>query len=169
MNFIKKKIILLIIVFINTNSVYAFDGTVFIDIDYILNNSNYGKSIILDLEKLKKKNTEKITINEKNIKLKKDTINKNKNILSEDKLKEDIDNFNKEVKKYQTEKKNLLIDFDKEKKNKLEKFLKEINPIIQEFMAKNSIDIVLEKKQIFVGNSDNDITNDILKLINKNL
>ena len=36
-------------------------------------------------------------------------------------------------------------------------------------MAKNSIDIVLEKKQIFVGNSDNDITNDILKLINKNL
>ena len=116
MNFIKKKIILLIIVFINTNSVYAFDGTVFIDIDYILNNSNYGKSIILDLEKLKKKNTEKITINEKNIKLKKDTINKNKNILSEDKLKEDIDNFNKEVKKYQTEKKNLLIDFDKEKK-----------------------------------------------------
>tara|TARA_B100000035_G_C20904328_1_gene510935 strand:- start:236 stop:745 length:510 start_codon:yes stop_codon:yes gene_type:complete len=169
MNFIKKKIILLIIVFINTNSVYAFDGTVFIDIDYILNNSNYGKSIILDLEKLKKKNTEKITINEKNIKLKKDTINKNKNILSEDKLKEDIDNFNKEVKKYQTEKKNLLIDFDKEKKNKLEKFLKEINPIIQEFMAENSIDIVLEKKQIFVGNSDNDITNDILKLINKNL
>ena len=169
MNFIKKKIILLIIVFINTNSVYAFDGTVFIDIDYILNNSNYGKSIILDLEKLKKKNTEKITINEKNIKLKKDKINKNKNILSEDKLKEDIDNFNKEVKKYQTEKKNLLIDFDKEKKNKLEKFLKEINPIIQEFMAENSIDIVLEKKQIFVGNSDNDITNDILKLINKNL
>lgn len=169
MNFIKKKIILLIIVFINTNSVYAFDGTVFIDIDYILNNSNYGKSIILDLEKLKKKNTEKITINEKNIKLKKDTINKNKNILSEDKLKEDINNFNKEVKKYQTEKKNLLIDFDKEKKNKLEKFLKEINPIIQEFMVENSIDIVLEKKQIFVGNSDNDITNDILKLINKNL
>ena len=169
MNFIKKKIILLIIVFINTNSVYAFDGTVFIDIDYILNNSNYGKSIILDLEKLKKKNTEKITINEKNIKLKKDTINKNKNILSEDKLKEDIDNFNKEVKKYQTEKKNLLIDFDKEKKNKLEKFLKEINPIIQEFMAENSIDIVLEKKQIFVGNSDNDITNDVLKLINNYL
>ena len=57
----------------------------------------------------------------------------------------------------------------KKKKNKLEKFLKEINPIIQEFMAENSIDIVLEKKQIFVGNSDNDITNDILKLINKNL
>ena len=30
------------------------------------------------------------------------------------------------------------------------------------------VDIVLEK-QILVGNSDNDITNDILKLINKNL
>ena len=65
MNFIKKKIILLIIVFINTNSVYAFDGTVFIDIDYILNNSNYGKSIILDLEKLKKKILKKLLLMKK--------------------------------------------------------------------------------------------------------
>ena len=34
-------------------------------------------------------------------------------------------------------------------------------------MEDNSIDIVLEKKQIFIGSGDKDITNDIILLINK--
>ena len=33
-------------------------------------------------------------------------------------------------------------------------------------MKENEIDIVLEKKQIFIGNNNIDITNDIIKLIN---
>ena len=56
----------------------------------------------------------------------------------------------------------------KKKQLKLDNFLKVINPIIQEYMKKNSIDIVLERNQIFIGNSKNDITKDILKLINQN-
>ena len=35
-------------------------------------------------------------------------------------------------------------------------------------MKKNSIDIVLERKQIFIGTSNKDITEDIINLINKN-
>ena len=35
-------------------------------------------------------------------------------------------------------------------------------------MKNNSIDIVLEKNQIFIGNTAKDITNDIIELINKN-
>ena len=34
-------------------------------------------------------------------------------------------------------------------------------------MEDNSIDIVLEKKQIFIGSNDKDITNDIIILINE--
>ena len=49
----------------------------------------------------------------------------------------------------------------------MENFLKQINPIIQEYMKTNSIDIVLDKKQIFIGSSKNDITQDILDLVNK--
>ena len=34
-------------------------------------------------------------------------------------------------------------------------------------MKDNTIDIVLDKKQIFVGSVNNDITEEILKLVNK--
>ena len=53
------------------------------------------------------------------------------------------------------------------KEKKLNNFLKKINPIIQEYMKKNKIDIVLEKKQIFIGNNNKDISKDIIELINK--
>ncbi len=61
----------------------------------------------------------------------------------------------------------MLNKFKKKKQQDLEKFLIDINPIIQEYMKNNSIDIVLDKKQIFIGNSKNDITQDILVLVNK--
>ena len=53
------------------------------------------------------------------------------------------------------------------KQKKLDSFLKKINPLLQEYMKNNSIDIVLEKKQIFIGNSSIDITDNIIELINK--
>ena len=35
-------------------------------------------------------------------------------------------------------------------------------------MKSNSIDIILEKNQIFMGNSLKDVTSDIINLVNKN-
>ncbi len=80
----------------------------------------------------------------------------------------DIINFNQEVEKFRLEKNKILKDFKLLKETKLDNFLKKINPLIQEYMKKNSIDIVLEKKQIFIGSSSLEITDDIIKLINKN-
>ena len=42
-----------------------------------------------------------------------------------------------------------------------------VNPIVQEYMKDNLISIVLPKNQIFMGNVDMDITNDIIELVNK--
>ena len=89
------------------------------------------------------------------------------NISSKEQLKDEINLFNKEVEKYRLEKNELLKNFKIKKKNDLDKFLTKINPIIQTYMKDNSIDIVLDKKQIFVGSVNKDITEEILKLVNK--
>ena len=41
-----------------------------------------------------------------------------------------------------------------------------IKPIIEEYMKQNSIDIILDKNQIFIGVSKHNITDKILKLVN---
>jgi len=48
-------------------------------------------------------------------------------------------------------------------------FLKEINPIIADYSAKNSISIIFEKKNILMGKTELDITNEILKLVDKKI
>ena len=57
-------------------------------------------------------------------------------------------------------------DFQKLKNTKLDNFLKNITPLIQDYMAENSIDILIEKKNIFIGKDSKDITNEIIKIIN---
>ena len=164
----KKFLSLFFIIFIlNINHSLSSEKTVFIDIDFVLNNSYLGKSIYKELEQINNSNIKKLALKEENIKKKKDIINKTKNITSKEKLEKDIILFNQELEVYRVEKDEIFEQFKKKKQQDLENFLKQINPIIQEYMKTNSIDIVLDKKQIFIGNSKNDITQDILDLINK--
>ena len=48
-------------------------------------------------------------------------------------------------------------------------FIKLINPLINKFMNNNSIDILIEKKNIFIAKSNYDITENILEIINKEI
>ena len=164
----KRFYLIVLIYFISISSVYSSGNTVFLDIDYVLNNSNLGKSIYLELEELNKSNINKLSSKENLLKEKKLAIDKTKNISSKEKLDEDISIFNKEVEIYRLEKNKLLEDFKNKKKQELDNFLIKINPLIQDYMKKNSIDIVLEKNQIFMGNNLKDVSNDIINLININ-
>ena len=153
--------------FFNINTANSNTSTVFIDIDFILNNSILGKQILLDLEKLNKKNIDNIREKENTLKIKRDKINSQKNILSKEQIEKEIVLLNEEFKKYNIEKNNLLNDFKNKKKQKLDSFLKKINPLIQEYMKKNSIDIILDQRQIFIGNVNKDITEKILTIVNQ--
>ena len=153
--------------FFNINTANSNTSTVFIDIDFILNNSILGKQILLDLEKLNKKNIDNIREKENTLKIKRDKINSQKNILSKEQIEKEIVLLNEDFKKYNIEKNNLLNDFKNQKKQKLDNFLKKINPLIHEYMKKNSIDIILDQRQIFIGNVNKDITEKILKIVNQ--
>tara|TARA_A100001035_G_C27595200_1_gene413838 strand:- start:34 stop:540 length:507 start_codon:yes stop_codon:yes gene_type:complete len=168
MHILKKFFLISLFFFLSTSISNSSEKIAFIDIDYILNNSNLGKLILQELENVNNENFKNLTQKEKIIKKKKEDINKTKNISSKEKLEKDIIEFNKEVEKFRLEKDKILKDFKLLKESKLDNFLKSINPLIQDYMKKNSIEIVLEKKQIFIGSSSLEITNDIIKLIDKN-
>ncbi len=166
MNSFRSFLIFFIFFFLSTSIVNSSEKIVYINIDYVLNNSNLGKIIYKELEKINKENIKNLNEKETLIKQKKDKINKTKNITSKEKLDEEVAIFNKEVEEYKSIKNKLLKDFKLLKEKKLDNFLKKVQPIIQEYMKENKIDIVLEKKQIFIGNNNIDITKDIIKLIN---
>ena len=53
----------------------------------------------------------------------------------------------------------------KKKKIEFEEFFKKITPIIESYVAEKNIDILLDKKNIFVANKKKNITQEIIKII----
>ena len=104
---------------------------------------------------------------EKELEKKKKSIDVSKNISTKENLDQQISLFNQDVKKFKSEKSKILKNFELKKKNEIDNFLVKVNPIVQDYMKANSISIVLPKNQIFMGNVNMDITNDIIELVNK--
>ena len=166
MKLYKYFFILIFYISFTTFSISA-EKTVFLDIDFVLNNSNYGKSIYSRLEELNKKNFDNLVKMEKELEKKKKSIDVSKNISTKENLDQQISLFNQDVKNFRSKKSKILKNFELKKKNEIDNFLVKVNPIVQDYMKANSISIVLPKNQIFMGNVDMDITNDIINLVNK--
>ena len=166
-----KKILylLLIIFFLSLNSLsFSTEKVSYIDIDLIIKETKSGK---LMMEKFNERNLNdsKIINSKKNFLIEKEKkIQKIKNIISQDELQVKLNEFKKEVDLYNDQKEQLIKEFDEYKNNEYKIFFNKINKIVQQYMAKNSISILLDKKNIFIGESKHDITNDIIKILNKN-
>ena len=59
------------------------------------------------------------------------------------------------------------INLIKEKETK--KIITKINPLLEDYMKKNSIEILLRKESIYLSKNENDITKDVLNLVNQKL
>ena len=162
----KKKILISFIFYLfSFISIQAEQNFAYIDIDFLFSNSTKGKEIINSLNTINKKNFEEISINEKKIAILDKEINLKKNILSKNETQNMIDELNQLILETNKKKKELLNNFEKKKNDEIQNFFSEIRPIIDNYMKKNSINIIFDKKNIFMANKNHDITLEILELI----
>ena len=92
-----------------------------------------------------------------------------KTIISNDALNEKVSEFKIKLKKYNEYKSAEIENIKQYRSKEILKLIKLINPIINNFMKENSISIILDQKNIFIADKNYDITNDIIKEINKKL
>ena len=161
-----KKLIYIIFIFIISSNTYANDNY-YIDIDYILNNSNLGKLIVNKLNNVNKNNLTDFKQKEIELKNLEKEISNKKNVVSEKDLNIEIDDLKRKILLFREEKNKRSKDFKDLRSNELSNFLEKITPVIENFMKKNSITIIFEKKNIFIAQSKYDITLQIIDLINK--
>ena len=122
--------------------------------------------IIKKIEKIREQETEKLIKIENNLKKKNEELAKTKNLISKEELDKKILSLRNEVKSFDELKKKTIKDLNIKKNKELNLFLQRINPIVQEYMKEKSIDMIIDKKNIFMAKSNNDITEDILEIIN---
>ncbi len=164
---LKKKIFLIIIFFLlSFTKAWSNENIAFLDVELIINKSEPALKIIKKIEKLRNKETQKLKEIENELNKKNDEILKTKNLISEEELKNKISVLRKEVNSFEKLRKKTIKDLNIKKNNELNEFLKLIDPLVRKYMKENSIDIIIDKKNIFMAKAENDITKDILQIIN---
>ena len=169
MNYKKNFVYTLIIFFSIISISKSSENIAYLDLDNIVKSTKAGKSIINELKVSRDKALKKFEQKEKALKKVEEDINKQKNVLSKEELKNKILDFRKEIASFRKDREKLNNDLNKKRIQELEKFFKKITPIIAEHVQKKNIDIVLDKKNIFLANKNNDISNEIIKLINEKI
>ena len=149
-----------------TGKTFADSKVAFIDIDFLLESSIFGKKISQDLNKIYNNDKKKINSIEKKLVEQENDIKKVQNIISKEELNVKILKLREDIKIFDTEKKNTAKKFNDAKSTKVKDFFDKINPLISDYMEKKSIDIIIEKKNIFIGKNTHDITNELLEIIN---
>ena len=160
------RYLILIILVLFSNNVKAENKIVFIDIDYLMKNSNIGKISLKKLENLNNKNINILKENEKKLKQEENLLIQKRDIISQEEFEKEIKMLRAKIKEFNTKKEEMVKDYNKYKSQELNITLEKFNKKIQEFMSQNSIEIVLDKNNIYIGTVSSDITKEVLVEIN---
>ena len=139
----------------------------FIDIDMIMNKSEFGKKSYKKIDDDFDKENQKLLIIEKNLVSKEQEILRQKNVLSEEELNKKIIDLRKEINDFQNKKRLLNEKFNKMRLNKTNQMVQSLNLILSKYADENDISLVIQKKFIVIARSGLDITSEILKIFNK--
>ena len=158
MYILKKLTLVIFFLIVSNNLSFASQNVRFADIDLIVQNSEIGKKTLSKIEKINKSNIEKLTNFQKQLKDRENEIKIKKNIISEEEFKKEVENLKNQLAEFNKKKDLMVKEFSDLKKNELEALFDKINPIIKNYMKENSIEILLNSKNIFIGNINSDLT-----------
>ena len=166
MSFFSKICIYLILFlnFINTSN--AEQSVKFVNIDLLVNKTKIGNQMLAKINTLDKENIKKLKSFEKQIKEKQEEIKIKKNVISEIEFEREVTNLNKKILDFNNQKKTMVEELTNIKNKELNLFFENIKPLVQNYMNENSVDMIINSKNIFMGNNKSDITNDLIEKIN---
>ena len=165
----KKRIIYILIFFIFLIPSYSSEKIVYLDVEKIMQESVAGKSIIAKIKKKRESSISKFKDREKNIVEKEKKLISQKNVLSENEFKKKIQDLRGEISNYQKERNKAANDITQTRIKASTNLIKKLTPILEKYSKENSIRIIIQKKHIVMGSKEDDITKEILDLVNQKI
>tara|TARA_X000001036_G_scaffold232079_1_gene216840 strand:+ start:198 stop:722 length:525 start_codon:yes stop_codon:yes gene_type:complete len=166
-NLIKKIIILFALLHFNTNLVA--DIPYYLDFKYILNESTAGKKAQNTLKNKLDKGFKNLKNKEKKLQDDEKKIIEQKKLIKPEEYKSKVNSLRSSVSSLQKERNKLLQEVSTQRSKARSELLKNLNPIIKEYMQEKKIRMVVDKKSLLLADENLDITKDILARLNKKL
>ena len=169
MTYLNRFILIIIIFFTFINTSISKENIAFVNVDYLIQNSNIGKKLLANINDKDKKNLDNLKKKNKILQDLESSIKKKKNVISDEAYNKEVIDFKKKFQEFSKEKNKIVKEFNVFKKKEIESIFKKINPIINNYMEENSVNLLFDSKNIFMGSKKLNLTEDILKKINNEL
>jgi outer membrane protein len=147
----------------------AVTKVAFVEMDNLIGNSKIGKSLIKQLVKIDSSNKNFFKDNKNKLESKKKKIEAQKNILSKDEYNKKVIALNVEFELYQKDIESKIQLLKKKRDNGMNKILNELNLILSEYSKQNELTFIIDQKNIIIGKSDLNITNEIMKKLDSKI
>ena len=164
-----KKITFIWIIFLIFQTNLSADIPHYLDFKYILNQSDAGKKAQTFLKSKLDNGVKALKKKEKAIQDEEDKIIKQKKVISAEEYKKKVTDLRNKVQSLQKERNSLLENVSKQRSKARTELLKNLNPIIKEYMKEKNIRMVLDKKSMLLADESLDITQDIVKRLNNKI
>tara|TARA_B100000963_G_scaffold218887_1_gene190862 strand:- start:287 stop:760 length:474 start_codon:yes stop_codon:yes gene_type:complete len=148
---------------------YSSEKVVYLDVEKIMQNSVAGKSIISQLKSKRESSISKFKKKEKDIIEKEKKLISQKNVLSKEEFGKKIKDLRDDISNYQKDRNKAFNEITQSRIKASTELIKKLNPILEDYSKKNSIRMVIQKKHIVIGKKEDDITKDILELVNQKI
>ena len=167
-NFNQLYLVNIFLLFFSTSS-FADIKTGYIDLDFILAKSIPSKILFSKLKINEEKELENLKKKEIDLKNEEKNILSKKNIVSEEEYNKSVSSFKNKINNYNNEKKIVIKNLKQIRNKEIIRFFNLINPIIEKTMENDSIEILFEKKNIYIAKSSYDITQIVIENINNEI
>ena len=147
--------------------VLAEQKVAYLDMKFILNNSKAGKSAQDFLHKSFQENQKRFLDKENALKKEESDILTKKTILTKEEYQKKSDDLRKKVIDYQSQRRASLEKITAQRAEARQKLIEKLDPILQSYIEENDISLVIDRKNVVMGNTNLDITDIIIKKINK--
>tara|TARA_Y100000741_G_C18137251_1_gene511615 strand:+ start:347 stop:874 length:528 start_codon:yes stop_codon:yes gene_type:complete len=169
MRLVKNFFFIIFILLLSNNLLKAEDKVAYIDIDFILTTTLSGKSLLDNLKKEEQLKVNEFKERDKRFKNDENKILAKKNLVSKEEVSKEMKSLQIKFEKYKENKNKEINELKKKRNRNIMNFLNLINPIIEKYMADNSIYMLLDKKNVFIASKNYDITNKLIELINNQI
>lgn len=166
MNYL-KKIFFFVFLYSTTVSISLANDTFFIDFTKVLNQSVAGADAQKKLKSKFENKSVKFKKQEADIKTEESNLISQRKVISEEEYKKRLNDLRKKVSDLQNSQQSSLVNIAKSRSLAKEELIKSLNPILKKYMQENNIKIIIDKQNVVLGDTNLEITDKIIELLNK--
>ena len=166
MKYLVKFIVVTFFLLICTHT-FAEQKIVVLDLKFVLNNSKAGKDAQDFLQNSLNDSVKKYSDMEKELKKEEIDLLAKKTVLSKEEYTKRSDSLRKKVIDYQSQRRTALEKITSQRAEARQKLLEKLDPIMKIYIKENDISLIIDRKNVLMGNTNLDITNIIVEKLNK--